>query len=336
MRRLIAMCIVGVLAVTLIACGSGDDDDATTSAPAATEAAATAESGESGETYTIGVANFTLGAPYFIGISETIKAEAEADGNEVNETDARGDAAALTANVDELLLKDVDGIIISGGPLENAPAALNAIKQAGIPVVLVDRKFTGEYTSWVGPDNEAIGRQDGEYIAEHLNGEGKVAIIRGGPADNSIGLARSNGVKSVLEQHPGIEIVTAPDFGEWSSDGGLKVAESLLSKHPDIDVIFCENDSMCLGAQKAVADAGKTDQIILAGVDGQKEALAAIKEGGNYKVTGLNDAVDMGTAAYERLIEILEGGTPEKDTVVPSPQITQENVEEFYDPDSEF
>jgi len=335
MRRLIAMCIVGVLAVALGACGSSDDDSATT-APAATGATATAESGGSGGGYTIGVANFTLGAPYFIGISETIKSEAQANGNKVHETDARGDAAALTANVDELLLKDVDGIIISGGPLENAPAALNAIKQAGIPVVLVDRKFTGDYTSWVGPDNEAIGRQDGEFIADYLKGKGKVAIIRGGPADNSIGLARTNGVKSVLEQHPDIEVVTAPDFGDWSSDGGLKVAESVLSKNPDVDVIFCENDSMCLGAQKAIADAGKTDDIILAGVDGQKEALAAIKAGGNYKVTGLNDAVDMGTAAYKRLIEILDGGSPEKDTVIPSPQITQENVEEFYDPDSEF
>ena len=329
MRRLIAMCIVGVLAVALAACGSSDDDGGTTSQAAGGGT-------EAGGSYKIGVANFTLGAPYFIGISKTIQAEAEAAGNEVTETDARGDAAQLTANVDELLLKDVDGIIISGGPLENAPAALNAIQQAGIPVVLVDRRFSGEYTSWVGPDNEAIGQQDGEYIAEHLDGEGKVAINRGGPADNSIGLARSEGVKSVLAEHPGIEVVVAPDFGEWSSDGGLKVAESVLATNPDVDVIFCENDSMCLGAQKAIADAGKTDDIILAGVDGQKEALAAIKDGTNYKVTGLNDAVEMGTAAYDRMIEILDGGTPEKDTVVPSPQITKENVDEYYDPDSEF
>ncbi|HEY8585046.1 MAG TPA: substrate-binding domain-containing protein [Capillimicrobium sp.] len=333
MRRLIAFCIVGLLAVALAACGSSDDDGGATTQAGGTTAA---DGGGSGGGYTIGVANFTLGAPYFIGISKTIQTEAQADGNEVSETDARGDAAQLTSNVDELLLKGVDGIIISGGPLENAPAALNAIQQAGIPVVLVDRKFTGEYTSWVGPDNEAIGRQDGEYIAEHLDGEGKVAIIRGGPADNSIGLARSDGVRSVLEQHEGIEIVVAPDFGEWSSDGGLKVAESVLSTNPDVDVIFCENDSMCLGAQKAIADAGKTDDIILAGVDGQKEALKAIKDGTNYKVTGLNDAVEMGTAAYERMVEILEGGTPEKDTVVPSPQITADNVDEYYDPDSEF
>jgi ribose transport system substrate-binding protein len=324
MKRISAAVLAGVLALALPACGDDDSDDSG------------GGGGTAKEERKIAVANFTLGAPYFIGISKTVERAAAKDGVDVSVTDAKGDAVALTTNIEDLLTKDLDGIIISGGPLENAPAALNAIKQKDIPVVLVDRKFqSGDYTSWVGPDNEAIGRQDGEFLAEELGGKGKVGIIRGGPADNSIGKARSDGLKSVLEP-AGFELVVAPEFGEWSSDGGLKVAENLLNQHPDLDAIFCENDSMCLGAQKAIADAGKTDDILLAGVDGQKEALAAIKEGGNYKVTGLNDAVDMGNAAYDRLMQILDGGEVEQDTVVPSPQITAANVEKFYDPNSEF
>lgn len=317
MRRLIAMVGVATTMLAAVACGSGDD----------------AGDGKR----TIGMVNFTLGAPYFIGISKTVERAGDKAGVEVLVTDAKGDAATLTSNVSELLAKDVDGIIISGGPLEAAPAALNAIKQKGIPVVLVDRKFqTGEYTSWVGPDNEAIGRQDGEYIAERLQGSGKVAIMRGGPADNSIGIARTEGVKSVLDKEKGIEQVVAPDFAEWSSDGGLRVMENLLARHSDLKAVFCENDSMCLGAQKAIADAGRTEQIFLAGVDGQKEALAAIQEGGNYAVTGLNNAVEMGNAAYDRLAELLDGKKAEKDTVIPSPMITEDNVAEHYDPNSEF
>jgi len=324
MKRISAAVLAGVLALALPACGDDDSDDSG------------GGGGTAKEERKIAVANFTLGAPYFIGISKTVERAAAKDGVDVSVTDAKGDAVALTTNIEDLLTKDLDGIIISGGPLENAPAALNAIKQKDIPVVLVDRKFqSGDYTSWVGPDNEAIGRQDGEFLAEELGGKGKVGIIRGGPADNSIGKARSDGLKSVLEP-AGFELVVAPEFGEWSSDGGLKVAENLLNQHPDLNAIFCENDSMCLGAQKAIGDAGKTDDILLAGVDGQKEALAAIKEGGNYKVTGLNDAVDMGNAAYDRLMQILDGGEVEQDTVVPSPQITAANVEKFYDPNSEF
>lgn len=335
MRRLLALAVAVLCVFGVAACGSSDDDDSGSTGSSGA-ASTTASEDAGGRRFKIGMANFTLGAPYFIGISKTVERDGQRAGDEVLVTDAKGDAAALTSNVEDLLAQDVDGIVISGGPLEAAPAALNAIKQKGIPVVLVDRKFqTGDYTSWVGPDNEAIGRQDGEYIAERLGGRGKVAIIRGGPADNSIGLARTEGVRSVLEG-AGVELVVAPDFGEWSSDGGLRVMENLLAKNNDLDAVFCENDSMCLGAQKAIRDAGKSEQIFIAGVDGQKEALAEIRRGGNYEVTGLNDAVTMGDAAYERLLELLNGREAEKDTVVPSPQITRANVDDYYDPNSEF
>jgi ribose transport system substrate-binding protein len=328
MKRLLVAMVVGVLALGLGACGSDDEDSNNDNA---------ARNGGEEKAYTIGMANFLLGAPYFLAMSQAVEAEAETVGATVRVTDARGDAALLTSNIDDLLSQDLDGIIISGGPLEAAPAALNAIEQAGIPVVMVDRKLKGgEYSSWVGPDNEAIGRQDGEYLAERLGGEGKVAIIRGGPADNTIGLARTEGVQFMLEQEPGIEIVTAPDFGEWSSDGGLKVTENLLAKHSDLAAVFCENDSMCLGAQQAIENAGKTDDIVIAGVDGQKEALKAILDGTNYEVTGLNNADQIGRMGFQRLKDIMDGKDVEKDTVVPSPQITKENAEEHYDPDSIF
>jgi ribose transport system substrate-binding protein len=289
------------------------------------------------ESLRIGVANFTLCCAYFIGMDEAVQQEAAAYGNvEVISTDAGGDAAKLTSDVEDLLAQDVDGLIISAGPLESAPAALEAADRAGVPVVMVDRKLTGgPYTSWIGPDNEAIGVQDGEYIAERLGGEGKLLVISGGPADNTIGLARTNGMLSVVEQ-TNIEVVRAPQFGEWSEDGGLAVTEDMLAAHDDLDAIFCENDSMCLGAQNAVEDAGLSDQIFLVGVDGQKEALQAILEGTNYEATGLNDSDQIGREGFHRLMAILAGADSEKDTVLPSPLITQENAEKYYDPNSVF
>ncbi|GAA1273397.1 ribose import binding protein RbsB [Planotetraspora silvatica] len=322
-KKLSGLLVAGVLAAGLAGCSSGSDDTAT--------------AGGDGS-YTIGVANFTLGGPYFSGMDKAIAAEAKKKGKiEVISTDANGDAAKLASNVEDLLSKNVDAVIISGGPLESAPAALNAIKTAGKPVVLVDRKFqTGEYTSWIGPDNEAIGRQNGEFLAQKLPDGGKVAIIKGGPADNSIGLARTNGVKSVLQSKTGITLVEAPDFGNWGSDGGLTVMESLLATDSDLKAVFCENDAMCLGAQRAIADAGKSDQIIIAGVDGQAEALKAILDGTNYLVTGLNDADVIGAMGLDRAVEILGGAQVEKDTVVPSPMITKENAAKYQNPDGSF
>ena len=289
------------------------------------------------KTIRIGMVNFTLCCAYFIGMSQAVEEEAAYYANiELIITDANGDAAKLTSDVEDVLAQNVDGIIISGGPLEAAPAALDAIKAAGVPVVLVDRLLKGgDYTSWIGPDNYTIGVQDGQYIVDRLGGEGRLVVLRGGPADNSIGLDRTNGMLSVVETS-NIEVQTAPDFGGWSEAGGFTLMADMLARFDKIDAVFCENDSMCLGAQKAIADAGRSEEMFLVGVDGQKEALLQILNGTNYAATGLNNSDQIGRAAFHRLMAILAGATPPKDTVLPSPLITIDNAARYYNPDSVF
>lgn len=289
------------------------------------------------DSITIGMVNFTLCCAYFIGMSDAVQAEAEVYPNiNLIVTDANGDAEKLTSDVEDVLAQGVDGIIISGGPLEAAPAALDAIEAAGVPVVLVDRLLKGgNFTSWIGPDNYTIGQQDGQYIVDRLGGEGRLAVLRGGPADNSIGLDRTNGMLSVVEGSS-IEVITAPDFGGWSEDGGFTLIEDMLVQYDQIDAVFCENDSMCLGAQKAIADAGRSEEMFLVGVDGQKEALLQILNGTNYAATGLNNSNQIGRAAFHRLMAILAGAQAPDQTVLPSPLITNDNAIKFYDPDSVF
>lgn len=292
---------------------------------------------EEADDITIGVANLSLGAAYFIGISAAVEEEAAVyDNVNVLVTNADGDVETLTSDIEDLIAQDVDGIIVSAGWIEAAPAAMLAINEAGIPVVMVDRLLKGsEYTSWIGPDNYAIGEQTGDYLLDVLVGGGKLGVIRGGPADNSIGLDRTNGMLSRVDGSD-IEVITYPDFAGWSTDGGFAAAETLLAQNPDLDAIFCENDSMCLGALKVVEDQGLSEQVIIAGVDGQKEALEAIMAGGAYKSTGLNNSDQIGRAGFHRMMAILAGASPPQDSVFPSPLITDENVERFYNPDSVF
>jgi ABC-type sugar transport system substrate-binding protein len=291
----------------------------------------------SSKTIKIGMANLTLCCAYFIGMSNAVQDEAKNYSNvQVLVTDGGGDVAKLTSDIEDLISKKVDGIIISGGPIESAPAALAALKAANIPIVMVDRKLKGgDYTSWIGPDNYAIGQEVGDFLKTKLNNTGKVAVIRGGPADNSIGSDRTSGLHSKLDG-TGITIVTYSDWGSWSTDGGKKAMEDLLAKNSDLSAVFCENDSMCLGAQSAITDAGKTSSIVVAAVDGQKEALKAILDGTNYVATGRNDADQIGRAGLNRLMGILAGGVVPHDTVLPSPLITKDNAVKFYDANSTF
>jgi ribose transport system substrate-binding protein len=286
----------------------------------------------------IGVVNLSLCCSYFVGMDQAVKDEAKVFPNvTVLSTDAKGDAAKLTSNVEDLLSQKVDGLIVSAAWIEAAPEALDAIKAAGVPVVLVDRMLKGgDFTSWIGPDNYAIGVGIGQYIVKRLNGDGLVVVLRGGPADNSIGLARTNGMLSEVEK-TGIKIEKAPDFGNWSVDGGFKLMEDMLTKFPKISAVFCENDSMCQGAQKAIKDAGRSADIFLASVDGEKGTLKEIMtEGTNYAATGLNNSDQIGRAGFHRLMAILAGAEPPKETVLPSPIITKDNAVKFYNPDSVF
>jgi ribose transport system substrate-binding protein len=286
----------------------------------------------------IGVVNLSLCCAYFVGMDQAVKEEAKAFPNiTVLSTDAKGDVAKLTSNVEDLLSQKVDGLIISGAWIEAAPEALDAIKAAKVPVVLVDRMLKGgDFTSWIGPDNYAIGVGIGDYIVKRLDGKGLLAVLRGGPADNSIGLDRTNGVLSVVEKS-GIKVEKAPDFGGWSVDGGFKLMEDMLTKFPDINAVFCENDSMCQGAQKAINDAGRSDKIFLASVDGEKGTLKEImSEGTNYGATGHNNSDQIGRAGFHRLMAILAGAEAPQKTVLPSPIITKDNAIKFYNPESVF
>lgn len=288
-------------------------------------------------TIKIGVANFSQCCAYFIGMNDSIKSEASQYSNvTIISTDANGDAAKLNSDIEDLITQKVDGIIISGAWLEQLPSAMDFINKAGIPVVLVDRQWKSGYTSYVGPNNFMIGQQNGQYIVDRLNRQGVLVVLKGGPADNSIGLDRTNGMLDIVSKVTGITVINAPDFGGWSEDGGLEQMENLLAANAKIDAVFCENDSMCLGAQRAIADAGRSSEMFLCGVDGQKEALLQILNGSNYACTGLNNSDQIGRTGFNRLMNILAGATPPKDTYLPSPLITIDNVIKFYDPNSLF
>lgn len=326
-RVLLSMSILVILALVLGACAP---------APAAPAAPAAGEAPKE-KKFVIGMANFSQCCAYFIGMNKAVIEEAKAYPNvEIISTDANGDAAKLNSDIEDLIAKKVDGIIISGAWLEQLPAALDSLKAAGIPTVLVDRQWKGAYTSYVGPENFIIGQQDGKYIVERLAGKGLVVVLKGGPADNSIGLNRSKGMLDIVSKEAGMTVVNAPDFGGWSEDGGLKQMENLLAANPKIDAVFCENDSMCLGAQRAISDANRSEEMFLCGVDGQKEALLQIKNKTNYACTGLNNSDQIGRAGFNRIMILLAGAVSEKDTYLPSPLITIDNVEKYYDPNSLF
>ena len=202
---------------------------------------------------------------------------------------------------------------------------------------------SADFVTTVQSNNLANGEAVGNWLANRMGDTPIDMALLSGSQGNPVGKERRQGVfRGLIEQQllnantSGFRIASQ-GWGEWSEQGGLTAMEDILVANPDINVLLCENDSMCLGALRAIADAGLTDQIlVLAAADGQKEALELIATG-EYGATGLNDPALVARTAVNYMVEFLNGRTDfPKVSYTPPMAITQENVAEFYNPDAVF
>lgn len=285
----------------------------------------------------IGIVTLQMKAPYFIAMVRALEAEGSKQNVRTFVADGNGDVAKVNSDIEDLLAKGVDGLIMNISPLEALPGGMAAIKKAGKPLVLVNRKLKGgDYDAWIGVDNFNTAAGVGEVIAKQMGGKGHLLMIRGGPEDNSTGNARRDGVLSKVKGS-GVKVTFAPEFGRWTEDGGIRVMEDMLAKHKDIDAVFCEGDVMCLGAQKAIADAGRTAQIKIFGFDGQKAAIEQIMKGTNFIATGVNSADEIAKAGFKTMMDLLAGKKPaQQDSSPPVQVVHPDNAKQLYNPKALF
>lgn len=295
----------------------------------------------------VGISMFTLGAPYYAAALDAASKKAKAMGCEVTTSDGRNDMSKQINDVEDMVARGVNVLLIDPRDPEGLVTSVNAASKAGIKVVVFDSALNprANYVTLVQSSNDQNGRLTGAWLANKMKGQPmKIALISG-TKGNVVGEERRLGVirgltEAQLQQGgaAGFQIV-GQGWGDWTQEGGLKAMEDLLVAHPDINVVLGENDSMVLGARKALESAGKADKVVLlAAADGQKEAYRLIKEG-KYGATGLNDPDQIGTLAARYGVEALQGKLPAnfpKVYYTNPAAVTQANVDKFYKADSIF
>ena len=278
---------------------------------------------EEEKTYKIGMSIDTTSQPWRAGLADDVTKEAEKyDNVELTVTDAGGDTNKQISDVEDLITKGVDAILISPAESQPLSAICKTAVEAGIYVVVLDRELTGDgWTTFIGANNADIGAAAGEFIKEYMteNDLKNLVMIEGSAGT----------ITCVDRTDPVLEAIEGTDINVVAEQ-----SENLLQANPEgtIDVIYSECDAMTLGVIAALKNAGRND-VKLVSIDGQKEALAEVKNG---KIVGEFTYPFPGAKGVQVAMQLIDGEEVERVIDIDSVFINADNVEDYYDPDAAF
>jgi ribose transport system substrate-binding protein len=263
------------------------------------------------ETGTIGLVVSTLNNPFFVTLKEGAQAKADELGLELIILDSQNDPAKELANVEDLLVQQVDVILINP---TDSDAVVNAVRMAndkGIPVITLDRGAnSGDVVTHIASDNIAGGVMAGEYVAELLGGKGNVVELEG-IAGTSAARDRGEGFNKAIDQTD--IVVVAKQVADFDRTKGLEVMENIIQAQPEIDAVFAHNDEMALGALTAIQSAGL--DILVVGFDATEDAVKAV-EAGEMAATVAQQPALIGSLGVESAMKVLNGETLESSVPV--------------------
>ena len=332
--------LVAVLAMVMASCVPVTVPPA--GAPAAPAAPAAQQAAP--KKTTIGFIQRVSEAPYYVAMWDTMSKMALDQGFELVAVNSNVDVATHAKQVEDMIARKVDFVIINAVDPGTEKDVDQQLITAGIPIIYIDTYVNDiDAVTIIRSDNYNIGRFAGKPMAERFAGKPiKLIILQGDATDIEVGPNRFNGFLKGLEENGAKVDVIARGIGDYTHEKGLKLTEDLLVAHPDVNAIFANNDSMALGALAALQAANRTD-VLVSGIDGQKEAFAEIKKGGctgQYVSSGLNSPVLAAQDAVNAALAIIKGekkkGDFQKTQFTKAVGIDCKNIDEYYDPKSIF
>lgn len=260
------------------------------------------------DSVTIGFSISTLNNPFFVSLKEGAEQAAEEAGAKLIVADAQDDSAKQLNDVEDLIQKKVDILLINPTDSHAVSSAVESANQAGIPVITVDRESEGgETVAHIASDNVSGGKMAGEYILEQLGGKGNIVELEGIPG-TSAARDRGKGFHEAVDGKTGVKVV-ASQPADFNRAKGLNVMENILQSHKDIQAVFAHNDEMALGALEAIQAAKK--DILVVGFDAIEDAVKAVEKG-DMAATIAQKPEEMGRVAAEVAVKAAKGEKVEK------------------------
>jgi len=206
------------------------------------------------EKFTVGISNPFISSEYRTQmIAELIEVNQEymdmGIANELVIESADTDVAGQIQQLQNLIAKDVDAILVNPGDVNGLNATLLEALNKGIIVISVDQELNVPGVYNVGIDQKAWAMTSAEWLAEKLGGKGEIVQIEGFPG-HPANVARMNGVDEVFAKYPNIKVL-AKDTGKWDEATGQQVMSNFLAAYPNMTGYWTQ-DGMAIGALQAV------------------------------------------------------------------------------------
>jgi ribose transport system substrate-binding protein len=234
--------------------------------------------------YVVGFSQMESDNPWRLAETKSLKDEAAKRGIQLVVTDAQGQTAKQVSDVEDLIARHVDLILLAPREYQGLAPALQAAKAAKIPVILVDREAAGtagvDYVTLLASNFVEQGRRAGEWLAAQTNGKANIVELAGTPGA-SVAADRAKGFRDEIAKHPDMKIIASQtgNFSRATAQGVMQNVAQSLGKQ--INAVYAHNDEMALGAVQALSAAGLkpgTDVKVLS-IDGERAALEAIDRG---------------------------------------------------------
>lgn len=241
-------------------------------------------------------------------------------------TDGQNQATKQVADVESLVVRQPKVLMISPLTADALTPAVEAAMAAGIPVVTLDRMVDTCVAVHVGAENRPIGKQAAEFLGKALNGKGQIVEIQG-TAGASATVDRHEGFAEGLQAFPDLKVV-ADQTADYLREPATSFMEDMLQRFGpgQINAVYAHNDEMALGAIEAIKEAGRLQEIMVVGIDGENAAFESVKAG-EMAATFIYPFV-----APEGIITAYQLATGEKVEPVitlKSQQVDATNVDEF-------
>jgi len=287
--------------------------------------------------WTIGFSQDTMDHPWRAAMVTTAEAQAKQYPDLIESfvfTDAQGTNEKQIADVEDLIARGVDLIMMSPREAQALVPAVEAIKAAGIPLVVLDREIVGEdYNVFIGGNNLQIGDVLGKYATDKLGTKWNFLEIEGVPGATPT-IQRHEGFAEAIVGNADIVRLDAQP-ANYDLAPAIPIVEDWLTRYKgEFQAIYAHNDPMILGAINVLKEAGyKPGEVFLIGVDGQREAFEAIKDGW-LQATAIY--ATGGALGLDMAVRVLKGEAVPKRIVTETPLITPENVDDFYNADQQY